>query len=177
MDFQRITQPHPDLNTIRVWYETAFPAHERRTFDGLLELLPCPDMHLCALVADAKWVGFIIYWQWPDVSTLFIEHIAIDPQQRNKQFGQQVIQQILQLDFTHFLLEAECPTDAISERRIGFYERQGFSLNLFAYAQPPYQRGKPDIPMKLMSIPALEQQKEFDEFSKLIKERVYERFY
>lgn len=171
-----ITRPHPYLKPIRLWYETSFPADERRRFAQLLKLLACPDMHLCALVAENQLVGFIIYWQWPDVSTVFIEHIAIDPDQRNKQFGQQAIHQVLQLDFAQFLLEAECPTDAISQRRIGFYERQGFSLNRFDYAQPPYQRGNPAIPMKLLSTPAIEQQEEFDRFCELIKERVYEQF-
>ncbi len=177
MHMHRITQPHPYLNSIRLWYETAFPANERRRFDELLELLSCPDMHLCALVSEHQPVGFIIFWPWPDESLLFIEHLAIDPDQRSKQFGQQALYEVLQLGFACYLLEAECPVDAISERRIRFYERQGFSVNPFAYAQPPYQRGNPAIPMKLLSIPAISLQADFKRYRELIKERVYERFY
>ncbi|GAB2568318.1 GNAT family N-acetyltransferase [Spirosoma areae] len=177
MHLLRITQPHPCLARIQVWYETSFPASERRSFDQVIELLACPDTHLCALVAEDQPVGFIIYWHWSDTSVLFIEHLAVDPDLRGQRFGQQALRHVLALDFAHILLEAECPTDAISQRRIRFYERQGFSINPFPYAQPPYRRGDPAIPMTLLSIPAIRQREEFDRFSELIQERIYERFY
>lgn len=175
MYVHRITQPHPDLETIRLWYESSFPVDERRSFDELLKLLPCPDMHLCALINDYQLVGFIIYWQWESI--VFIEHFAIDPKQRGKHLGQQALAFILRMPHRYCILEVEPPEDDISRRRIGFYERQGFWLNTFAYAQPPYQRGNPPIPMKLMSIPAITDQESFIKLSELIKERVYERFY
>ncbi len=176
MDFLRIKQPHPYLTKIEVWYEESFPADERRRFDDLLKLLPCPDMHLCALVTEGQLVGFMIYWQWDAV--LFVEHFAIDPAQRGKQLGQQALEQVKRIkNSSIILLEVELPTDDISYRRIQFYERQGFSLNEYAYSQPPYKRGNSAIPMKLMSIPAIATQHDFDRLSGLIKERVYERFY
>jgi len=166
---------HAYLTTIKSWYETSFPADERRSFEALCQLLPCPDMHLCGLVIHRKLIGFILYWQWPDM--LFVEHFAVDPAQRGKQYGQQALNQLLQLKSPYVLLEVELPQDEISRRRIRFYERQGFSLNSFSYAQPPYQAGNPAIPMHLMSIPAISDQATFDARTKLIKERVYERFY
>ena len=176
MHLFRITQPHPYLATIQVWYDESFPIDERRRFDDLLDLLPCPDMHLCALAFEDQLIGFIIYWQWDAV--LFIEHFAIDPEQRGKQFGQQALDEVKRIkNSSLILLEVELPTDDISHRRIQFYERQGFSLNEYAYYQPPYKRGNPAIPMKLMSIPAIASQSNFDGFSQLIQERVYERFY
>lgn len=176
MHLVRLTQPHPYLATIQGWYETSFPANERRHFDELLGLLSYPDMHLCATINEGQLVGFMIYWQWDDV--LFIEHFAVDPEQRGRQFGQQALDEVKRIkNSSLILLEVELPTDDISQRRIRFYERQGFSLNTYAYAQPPYQRGNPAIPMKLMSIPAIASQEDFDTFSQMIKERVYERFY
>ena len=175
MHLYRITQPHPYLATIQDWYEASFPANERRKVDALLTLLPCPDMHLCALVVQDELVGFMIYWQWD--AALFIEHFAIDPNKRGKQFGQRAIDRIKQLTNRSILLEVELSTDEGSHRRIQFYERQGFILNPFAYAQPPYECGNPAIPMHLMSIPAITEQHDFDRLSGLIKQRVYERFY
>ncbi len=176
MHLFRISQPHPYVAAIRVWYDESFPANERRHFDDLLNLLPCPDMHLCALVAHNQPVGFMVYWQWDDV--LFIEHFAIDPEQQGRQLGQQALDEVKRIkNSSLILLEVELPTDDISQRRIRFYERLGFSLNTYTYAQPPYQRGNPAIPMKLMSMPAIAQQQDFDTFSQMIKERVYERFY
>ncbi|WP_332367848.1 GNAT family N-acetyltransferase [Spirosoma telluris] len=88
-----------------------------------MALLPSPDMHLCALVTANQLVGFIIYWQWPDV--LFIEHFAIDPALRGQQFGQQALAQLVRTDYTHVILEVERPEDETSQRRVRFYERQG----------------------------------------------------
>lgn len=175
MTFLRISQQHPYLIPIRHWYEASFPPDERRPFDDLLELLPRSDMHLCGLVEQDQLVGFMSYWQWDDI--VFVEHFAVDPDQRGKQFGQKALAQLLRLDSRYFILEVELPEDDSSRRRIRFYERQGFSLNPFTYAQPPYQRGNPAIPMRLMSMPVLAGQEIFDTFTELIKEQVYERFY
>ncbi|AKD55535.1 GNAT family N-acetyltransferase [Spirosoma radiotolerans] len=172
-----ILADHPYLTPIRTWYETSFPADERRSFQALCQLLPCAAMHLRGLVVQGQLIGFILYWHWPDM--LFVEHFAIDPAQRGKQYGQQALSQLLLLESKspYVLLEVELPQDTNSRRRIQFYERQGFSVNPFSYAQPPYQAGNPSIPMHLMSIPAISDHDTFDSLSKLIKERVYERFY
>ncbi|SFB93927.1 GNAT family N-acetyltransferase [Spirosoma endophyticum] len=175
MTFLRITAEHPHLATIQTWYETSFPANERRRFDALRQLLPYSDMHLCALIDEDRLVGFIIYWQWPSV--VFVEHFAIDPTLRGNQLGQRALDELLRIDSLYFILEVELPQDDIGRRRIQFYERQGFSLNPFPYAQPPYEVGNPPIPMHLLSIPIMPSQDEFDTISVLIKERIYERFY
>jgi ribosomal protein S18 acetylase RimI-like enzyme len=175
MTFFRIDQLHPHLIHIQKWYEGAFPITERRHFDDLLALLSDPDMYLCALLDTDQLIGFILYWQWPDF--LFVEHFVIDPDQRGKQYGQQVLAQLLKLDSPYYILEVERPEDDISQRRVRFYERQGFTLNLYDYWQPPYQPGMVAVPMRLMSIPAITHAQDFERFSKLIKTRVYQRFY
>ena len=177
MNLVRITGIHPYLTPIQGWYETAFPPEERRHFDALIQLLPCPDMHFCALVEAGQPVGFIIYWQWPDAGVLFIEHFAIDPNRRGQQLGQQALAQVLNIPAAYYLLEAEHPTNDLSKRRIHFYERSGFQVNDFSYAQPPYQSGNPAIPMALLSLPVIHEQTLFNELSRLIEERVYRRFY
>jgi ribosomal protein S18 acetylase RimI-like enzyme len=175
MIFSRITQSNLYLTTIQPWYEASFPLDERRSFDELTSLLSYPDMHLCVLISESQLVGFIIYWQWDDL--VFVEHLAIAPEQRGKQFGQQAMAHLFQLNSPYVVLEVERPTDEISRRRVRFYERQGFVLNAFDYVQPPYQPDKLPVPMRLMSVPALTDQAAFDRLSALIKERVYERFY
>ena len=49
-----------------------------------------------------------------------------------------------------FVLEAEVPTDDLSRRRVGFYERQGFRVWDKDYVQPPYRRGGRPLPLYLM---------------------------
>jgi hypothetical protein len=49
-------------------------------------------------------------------------------------------------------LEVELPTDALTRRRVGFYERNGFVLHGdFEYLQPPYKPGDDELPLKLMT--------------------------
>lgn len=175
MKLVRITGPHSYLDSIKIWYEDSFPIHERRDFNELVALLSYPDLHLCALVETNQLVGFVSYWQWE--ATLFVEHFAIDPALRGKRFGQQAVAQLLAMEFAYLILEVELPEDDLSQRRIRFYERLGFFLNRYDYVQPPYQTGKAAVPMRLMSIPEIESQRDFDAFSELIKKRVYERFY
>lgn len=175
MTFLRITSLHPYLEAIRGWYTHSFPADERRDFDELIPLLAHTDMHFCGLVEDTYLVGFIVYWQWDDI--LFVEHLAVDPQQRGNQFGQKALALLLHIPCRYVLLEVERPTDVLSQRRIQFYERQGFTLNPFDYVQPPYQPGKAAVPMRSMSIPAISDLNAFRHFSLLIKHRIYERFY
>ncbi|GAB4017949.1 GNAT family N-acetyltransferase [Spirosoma migulaei] len=175
MNLVRITRPHSYLDGIKIWYEDSFPINERRAFNELMALLSYPDMHLCALVDADQLVGFIIYWQWDTI--LFVEHFGIDPAQRGKQFGQQALAKLLSPANEYVILEVELPDNELSQRRVRFYERQGLSLNPFDYVQPPYQPGKAAVPMRLMSIPAIPDQGEFDRFSQLIKKLVYERFY
>lgn len=175
MHFVRITQEHPYMAIIRPWYEGSFPIDERRDFDQLAQILHCQEMHVCALIDDEQPVGFIIYWNW--TSVLFVEHFAIDPNLRGKQFGQKALQLLLSTQSNYVVLEVELPDDETRLRRVQFYERQGFILNSFAYAQPPYQAGRSPIPMKLMSMPAIPNDESFASLSELIRENVYQRFY
>lgn len=175
MELLRITKEHPYLNVIQPWYEVSFPLEERREFAQLRQLFGCCDMHLNVLIEAQQPVGFIIYWQWDDV--LYIEHFAIDPEQRGKQFGEKALQLITSLNYSYIFLEVELPDNQISQRRVRFYERQGFVLNPYAYKQPPYKAGGADIPMKVMSIPAIADVTMFTRLSSLLKEKVYERFY
>lgn len=166
---------HPYLTPIQIWYEASFPPDERRLFGQLVQLLDCPDMHLRGLIDGDDLVGFIVYWHWPEM--LFVEHIAVDPARRGRQYGQQAMSQLLRLESPYHVLEVELPQDGISQRRVRFYKRMGFSVAPFSYAQPPYQANNPAIPMHLMASPAIPDQETFGALSQLIQERVYERFY
>lgn len=172
----RITQPHPYLAPIQIWYEETFPLAERRNFSDLLDLLACPTLHLCALLDQEQVAGFIMYWHWTDAKVLFIEHFVIDPARRGRGLGQQALSQLLDKPATWYLLEAELPLDTTDQRRIQFYERQGFRVTDFPYTQPPYRQGESPVPMLLFARPALANPSEFIRLSTLIKARVYEAF-
>lgn len=66
------------LSYIEDLYVKSFPVDERRPFEKLVELLGnTPVFHLRLLCDGDKKVGFISYWQWPDLT--YGEHFAVDP--------------------------------------------------------------------------------------------------
>lgn len=44
------------------------------------------------------------------------------------------------------VLEVELPEDSLKKRRIGFYERHGFTFNEYPYIQPPMGEDRHEIP-------------------------------
>lgn len=69
------------LSYIEDLYVKSFPVDERRPFEKLVELLGnTPVFHLRLLCDGDKKVGFISYWQWPDLT--YGEHFAVDPDER-----------------------------------------------------------------------------------------------
>ena len=69
------------------------------------------------------------------------------------------------------VLEAETPLTHIAERRLKFYERNGFVPNEKAYIQPAYRNGGHEVPLIIMSFPnCLEN---FSEVVFTIKREVY----
>ena len=48
------------------------------------------------------------------------------------------------------VLEVELPEDELSKRRIGVYERNGFTHCEKPYMQPPYRKSGSPIPMYIM---------------------------
>lgn len=138
---------------IRHLYQTAFPENERRPFEQLP--LESDTTHLQLLLfrdSGEVPVGFAIVWNFGDCC--FIEHLAIAEEHRSKGYGGQIVQQLLSPDYP-CLLEVEPPHDEISEKRVRFYKRMGFSTSQLPYQQPPYHKGLLPVPMILMCCPAV----------------------
>lgn len=68
-----------------------------------------------------------------------IEHFCILPEMRNKQYGQKALALLAKQGKT-LILEIDPPKDDISKRRKGFYERCGFTENLFTHIHPSYHK-------------------------------------
>ena len=128
--------------------QASFPLDEYR---------PCDEQH--ALLADARYrlhtitenghaVAFAATWNFD--SFLFVEHLAVSPHCRNRGLGAALLAR-LQAAHKRLCLEVELPENELSRRRIGFYERCGFTFNEYPYTQPPISRGRAPVPLRLMS--------------------------
>lgn len=129
-------------------YAGSFPFEERRTKDQLKAMIGHEKMNFIALQAGDQLAGLMIWWNFSRFG--YIEHFAVFPELRGNQIGSTALQRI-RARSAKTLLEAEKPSDEMSERRIAFYQRNGFDVVDPHYLQPPYRKkGKP-ISMYLLS--------------------------
>lgn len=123
-------------------YEAAFPPEERRTWaprpEGLRLRVARGD--------DGSFLGFVTTWQLPDDVT-YVEHLATLPSLRGQGIGGRIIDDLPE----RVVLEVELPETEEARRRIGFYERHGFTAATEQeYIQPPYGPDLPSVPMLIM---------------------------
>lgn len=138
------------LNRVQKTYEESFPPEERREFYLIKDLLSRESLFkLYAFMHGEDYIGFISTWDFD--SFTYVEHFAIDPQARNGGKGAKAMQLLMDTVGKPFVLEVEMPTDEMSTRRIGFYNRLGFVLQNEEYSQPPYRKGDEWLEMRLMT--------------------------
>ena len=136
-----------------VWeiMEESFPVDERRNRSGQEEVLKNPYYHLYGYRQRKEVVAFLAVWEF-DVFT-FIEHFAVKQTYRNGGLGAELLGQLLEPNPLPVILEAEPPLGELQERRIRFYERNGFVLNPYEYVQPAMSAEGKKIPLDIMSYP------------------------
>jgi ribosomal protein S18 acetylase RimI-like enzyme len=161
-----------ELECIQDLYLSAFPAKERRDLDDLKLLLAERDCSIYkVLTGNEVFAGFCVVWKFPGF--VFLEHFAIEPHLRGLGIGERTLAAIKSLFLKPVILETEIPVDEISQRRIRFYERNGFHKLNRHYFQPSYGGNKPEVELKLMctnvDIPA----DELDFMIRAIRKKVY----
>lgn len=128
---------------------TSFPVDEYRDLQELREYTDTHPAFYCNIILDDTTpVGLVTYW---DLGKFYyIEHFAIDPDQRNGGYGRKLLDYLAGLLKKPIVLEVEHPTEEMAQRRINFYQRQGYALWNNEYFQPPYKAGFNELPMYLM---------------------------
>ncbi len=122
----------PLLDLVEKTYTSSFPEEERRDFSLVRKLLEEDSrFEMYALLRDGIYVGFITGWQFEGF--VYAEHFAIDESARNGGIGAKAMTSFLALHEDPVVLEVEMPTEEMSKRRIGFYERLGFVLDHHVY--------------------------------------------
>lgn len=171
MKFLTITAiDDPYLSFVKKLYHAAFPKEERRDWQQLIDMVDTAgEMWLQVIEEDGIAIGFITFWmleQW-----CFLEHFAIEPSLRGKRYGERIMKELMKHDSV--LLEVEPPYTENAIRRIGFYERLGFSILPFPYRQPSYHHPEESFSMCLMSNSSENTADKFSEIISLVRSRVY----
>ncbi|MCG8399496.1 GNAT family N-acetyltransferase, partial [Bacillus atrophaeus] len=80
-------------------------------------------------------LAFLAVWEFAEF--VFIEHFAVSEKARNSGIGGKMLEELARQKAGKVVLEVELPEDSLKKRRIGFYERHGFTFNEYPYIQPP----------------------------------------
>ena len=130
-------------------YEKTFPEDERRGKEQFLALSENPDVYIFSIKNDEIAIGYLIFWEISDF--YFLEHFEVFEEFRNQKFGSEILTQ-LQEKYEKIMLEAEPKNqNEMAEKRIRFYEKNGFSILDENYLQPSYGSGKNELPLFLLS--------------------------
>lgn len=128
----------------------SFPEEERRDDEMQRHNTDNNPLFTAYLITDdTENIGLITLWKLSGF--LYVEHLATSPGVRNKGYGKMIMQALLSnFPDSKIVLEVELPEDELSKRRVGFYERNGFTLCDKPYVQPPYRKTGSPIPMYIM---------------------------
>jgi len=150
----------------------SFPPEEYRDLDILREYANNHPKFYCNIILNHTTpIGLLTYWDLEDF--YYIEHFAIDPNQRNGGYGRKLLDYLVEFLEKPIVLEVEHPTEEMAQRRINFYKRQGYILWEKEYIQPPYRPGFPELPMFLMTLGGLTPEKDFENVKRRIHKEVY----
>lgn len=150
----------------------AFPKDEYRELTEMQVLTESNiKFHNNLIYDNGTFVGLITYWDFGNF--FYIEHFAIVPEMRNHGYGRKVMEKVKALLRHPIVLEVECPTEEMSRRRIGFYERQGFQLWKSEYMQPPYRQGDGFLKLFIMAYGNIHEDRDFENVKTTIHKEVY----
>ncbi len=150
--------------------QESFPLEEYRPYAEQKALLH-KSFYKIYGIGEERIEGFFAVYEWEDMR--FIEHFALSPALRGQGIGGRALQALLKLSDKPTYLEVELPKTPLARRRIGFYERNGFSYNDYPYTQPSISAGRKAIPLRIMSYPTESTEEELICF----RDRVYAEVY
>lgn len=179
MILKRVTLDNKsDLEFIEKLYIESFPRHERRSIIHMHQLLGNEERFRMYLLEtdDNHRVGFITYWMLG--TFIFLDYLAISPEQGNKGYGQKTIELLSKQTNLPLSGEIELPDSSdMATRRVRFYERLGFQIWDLPYVQPPYEGECDFVPMRIITLGDLGFPENYEAIRDAIYLAVYNRKY
>lgn len=165
-----------DFDRVFQMLEASFPEDEYRTYEEQKALLDheAYEVYILKDSDDAPIKAFIAAWEFD--SFVFIEHFAVNPEDRNNGVGGGFLREFVCMMGKMVCLEVEPPDNGMASRRIGFYERNNFFLNKYPYTQPPISAGRNPVPLLIMTYGRYIGKLEFSGIKKELFTHVYRVF-
>lgn len=119
----------PLIARVSELYESAFPEAERTSTERFLWMIDhCPEMSFYAITDEGEFCGMAVVFELGICRYLL--YLATLDSQRKKGLGAQTLTLLKEETSLPIIGEVERPTDDITRRRIAFYERNGFHVEL-----------------------------------------------
>ena len=166
----KILEPQK-FDTVFSLMEESFPPDEHRPYNDQKALLVHPAYKIYVLEEEGELVAFMATWLLSEI--LFLEHFAVSPAHRCRGLGGKLLAELSVLTGKRICLEAEPPETEMATRRIGFYERNGFSRNLYPYHQPALSIGLKPVELQLMTTGGPLGKEEFAKIKNTLYSEVY----
>lgn len=142
-------------------YQSSFPIEERRDDLEQQRVLKKEAYHFDLIMNGEDFVGVMLYWETEDF--VFLEHFTTCPELRGQGYGK-IALDLLKSKNKTILLEIEPPVDEMTQKRYGFYKRNGFVMNPYYHIQAKYHLGDKDVELKILSYPAVLGENEYRSF-------------
>lgn len=139
----------PGFAELKLLYFRGFVPDERREIDDLIALLGTQEFSMHMILMYDKPAGFITFWKFDHF--VYIEHLAITEQFRNRKIGETAIKMIADSVDSPIVLEVQHAADPVSIGRVAFYQRLGFEIIDDNYEQPAYSPEKKSKKLLLLS--------------------------
>ena len=137
-------------------YNSSFPEDQKRLYEDEKHLdnfikMKGGKFNAFSAVDGDLYLGFLSYWTFEGYT--YIEHFAVDPAHRGKNIGRLMLNHLFKEVSPDVLLETEPGDTPEAQKRIEFYEKNGFKVRTeFNYTQPSYGgKGQVAVPMLLMT--------------------------
>lgn len=154
--------------------EAAFPNSELRTYAKIKEFFIREELRLFGIKEENTLSGVIMCWECD--TCIFLENFAVDKAARGKGLGSLLLKEIQNYYIDKLIiLEIEKPYDDLSERRLHFYERNGFILSDYGYMQPQINVEVNTIYLMIMSYPKSIDQEQFIAIKDDLFRNVYQK--
>jgi GNAT superfamily N-acetyltransferase len=150
-------------------YENSFPREERRDMEELKRVLRNERYHFDFVLRGDTLCAIAFYWELDGL--IFLEHLAVMENMRSLGVGTRILDLLKEKNKT-IVLEIEPPMDEITERRYNFYKRSGFVMNPYYHIQAKFHVGDPDLELKILSYPAVLQEKLYTDFYEYMKKEI-----
>lgn len=150
------------LEMINQLYDRAFPAYEKRSYQGRKSIQTHEDYYLYYFSDDEIFIGFAACWKID--SFYYIEHLAISTQLRGQGYGQQVLTLLCQ-KVGNIILEIDPVIDDVSQKRLRFYQHCGFQRNSYKHVHPSYHPEFPPHKLEILSYPFQLTEENYQQFN------------